>query len=262
MPTYSGSANISATASSVIEGLFFEATPVGIKFARKYVGEQNVPQDIKRLRRQVYDVMRQMETPVLVKHMWNARDVREGVAVRSENFDTAYGQTRHRDPLSHGVGFVSAEKADNEWVMPDGTLVRADSQPTAGANPAPKYRGFGPGFLLYLIEPDAAEDMFKVGEAGALIKVQQAQAQAPWFPEINDNDLIINVEIDGTGNILKTHERYQAKMTNPVSIRGFGDRRGRREYTEDGGNRYVINQSFEMSLIPPDNALHAVETDR
>lgn len=262
MPTYSGAANISGSASTVVGGILFEPTPQGILYARRYVGEANVPQDIKRLRRQVYDVMRQMGSPVLVKHMWNARDAREGVAERSTNFDTAYGQTRHRDPLSHGVGFVSVEKSADEWIMPDGTLEKGAAQPHAEAVLAPKYRGFGPGYLLFMIQPDVAEDLFKLGETGALIKVQQAQAQAPWFPEINDNDLIVNVEIDGSGTILETYERYQAKMTHPVSIRGYGDRRGRREYTEDGGSRYVVNQSFEMSLVPDDNALYAVETDR
>jgi hypothetical protein len=261
MATYASDASLSGESSFVASGLLIQHTPVGICFARKYVGEDNVPQDIKRRRRQVYDVMRHMGSPVLVKHMWNARDVREGRAVKSTNFDDVYGQTRHRDPVSHGVGFVSNEKSDDEWVMPDGTLVRSKTQPTGG-EPAPKYRGFGPGYLIYMIEPDVAEDVFRLDDVGALIKVQTAMAQAPWFPEINDNDLLINVEIDGAGNILQANERYQAKMTTPTSMRGYGDRRGRRETTEDGGNRYVLNQQFEMVLIPPDNEFASVEIDR
>jgi hypothetical protein len=86
-------------------------------------------------------------------------------------------------------------------------------------------------------------------------------AQAPWYPEINDNDLIINVVLDIHGNIKDTLERYQAKMSSPVSMRGL-DRRGRREYTEDGGNRHVVNQTFEMSLVPVNDALYNVEVDR
>lgn len=261
MPTYADTAALAGSGTTVVNGLLFESTPIGIKFARKYVGEDNVPQDIKRLRRQVYDVMRQMGSPILVKHMYNARDVAAGIAERGVNYDSTYGQTRHRDPVSHSIGFVSVEKAEDEWVLQDGTIAKSDVQPE-GSEPAPKYRGFGPGFLIYMIQPDVAEDQFKVSEAGALIKVQSAQAQAPWFPEINDNDLIVNVEVDGAGNILQTFERYQAKMSNPTSMRGFGDRRGRREYSEDGGNRYVLNQTFEMTLIPPDNELYAVETDR
>jgi hypothetical protein len=207
-------------------------------------------------------MMRHMGSPVLVKHMYNADDAERGLAVKSDNFDSVYGQTRHNDPLSHGVGYVSVETADDEWIMPDGTLKKSNTQPTGG-KAAPKYRGFGPGYLIYMIQPDSAQDVFKLTETGVLIKVQDATAQAPWFPEINDNDLIINVTIDRAGNVLDTHERYQAKMTNPITIRGFGDRMGRREYTEDGGNRYMINQQFQMTLVPDSDAsIYAVETDR
>ena len=252
---------MSQGSSEVLSGLLYEWTPQGIRFARKYVGEAQIPQDIKRLRRQIYDMMRQMGSPVLVKHMYNAQDVERGDAVLSSNYNSVYGQTRHNDPVSHGVGFVSAETAEDEWTTTEGLIVKSTTKP-AGAVPAPKYRGFGPGFLLYMIQPDAAEDVFKLGDTGALIKTQQAQAQAPWFPEINDNDLIINVEIDKAGNIIDTFERYQAKMTNPISMRGYGDLRGRREGTEDGGNRYMLNQQFEMTLVPEFDELYKVEVDR
>lgn len=250
-----------STSSAVANGFVIDWNEAGIRYARKYVGEDNTPQDIKRRRRQVYDAMRHMGSPVLVKHMYNADDFEKGKAVKSDNYDSVYGQTRHNDPLSHGIGFSSLELSENEWVMPDGSLTKSGDQP-AGGKPAPKYRGFGPGYLIYMIQPDAAEDMFKVNETGALIKIQSATAQAPWFPEISDNDLIINVEIDGAGNILDTFERYQAKMVNPISMRGFGDRRGRREGTEDGGNRFIVNQQFEMTLVPDTDVLMQVDTDR
>jgi hypothetical protein len=252
---------VSTTSSVTIDGLLFEWNPQGIKFAKKYVGQANVPQDVKRRRRQVYDAMRHLGSPVLVKHMLNDDDRQKGFAVRSSNYDETYGAVRHDDPVSHGIGYVSAEAADDEWVLSDGTIVKSLTQPT-GATPAPKYRGFGPGFLIFMIQPDVAEDRFRLNEVGALIKVQTAEAQAPWYPEINDNDLIINVEIGKNGEILDTMERYQAKMTNPTSIRGFGDRFGRREYTEDGGNRYVVNQTFEMTLVPESDQLYRVEVDR
>src|SRR5207237_738792 len=101
---------------------------------------------------------------------------------------------------------------------------------------APFYRGFGPGYLTCLIEPDVALDFFKLTSTGALIKVQSQTVVAPWFPDINDNDLLVNVELDQQGNIVESSDRFQAKMTNPVSIRGL-DRRGRQEYSGDPGNR-------------------------
>lgn len=228
----------------------------------RYVGEQNVPQDVKRRRRQVYDAMRRFGTPVIVKHMFNDDDREHGVAAFSPNFKDPYGQVRYEDPFSYGTGFVSVKKSVNEWVSPTGAIVTAVSSPGAGYTLAPKYRGFGPGYLTYVIEPDVAEDMFKLTSGGALIQTQTATVQAPWWPEINDNDLIINVELDAQGNVRKARERFQAKQTNPVSIRGL-DRRGRREYSgEDRGNRFVVNQTFEMTLVPTTSVLHKVETDR
>jgi hypothetical protein len=227
----------------------------------RYVGEPNTPQDVKRRRRMVYDAMRRMGTPVIVKHMYNDEDFERGVAEKSPTFQDPYGQVRNEDPLSYGIGYVSKEKSTDEWVTPSGVIVKSVTSPGAGHVPAPRYRGFGPGYLTWIIEPDTAEDYFKLSAGGALIQVQTATAQAPWYPEINDNDLIINVVLDANGRVEKTLERYQAKMTNPISIRGR-DRRGRREYTEGGGNRHVVNQQFEMTLVPTTNILQKVETDR
>lgn len=227
----------------------------------RYVGEQNVPGDVKRRRRQVYDAMRRMGNPVVIKHMYTDEDAELGIAERSPNFQDPYGQVRNEDPFSYGTGFVSVEKSPDEWVSPTGVIVRSLGRPEAGYVRAPRYRGFGPGYLTYVIEPDAAEDMFKLGSGGALIKIQTATVQAPWYPDVGDNDLIVNVILDGAGRVLQTKERYQAKQTNPISVRGR-DRGGRREYSEDGGNRYVINQQFEMTLVPTTNILQKVETDR
>lgn len=233
----------------------------GIFNVIRYYGGPRTPQDIVRRRKQVSEAMRRMGAPILVKHMYNDQDVQAGVAMRSPNFDDVYKQARHNDPLSHGVGYVSVQTSEDEWIAPDGTLVVNTISPGPGYTPAPRYRGFGPAFLTYIIEPDAAEDMFRLTETGALIKVMNAQGQAPWYPEMNDNDLLINVELDRNGNITADHERFQLKQTNPTSVRGL-DRRGRREYTEDGGNRFVIYQSFEMTLVPRQDELYNVEVDR
>lgn len=258
----SSAPTLSGSGSFVVSGLLIEPLPSGLFHVAKYVGEPDVAQDIKRLRRTVYEVMRRMGTPVIVKHMLNDRDHKGGLVEKSPNFIDPYGQVRNRDPLSHGVGFVSAEKSQNEWIDPQGSIVKADVSPGAEFVRAPRYRGFGPGYLTYIIEPDAAEDFFKHTPEGAFIKVQQAQALTPWWPEINDNDLLIHVELDRQGFVLSTAERYQAKMTNPVSIRGSREVRGRHEYSGDFGSRYVVNQTFEMALLPDIHAYTDVETDR
>lgn len=248
--------------SFTTEGIHMVEHPRGYHYANKYVGERNVPHDIVRMRRYVYELTRRMGTPVLFKKMLNEENTFDGTVTTSENFDDIYGQTRNRDPLSHGIGYVSTELSTDEWIDPTTTQVISGLKDPTGYKQAPKYRGFGPGYLIYIIEPDAAVDFFKHTPEGAFMKVQTATAIAPWWPDINDNDLLIHVELDRSGYIVGTGERYQAKMTNPVSIRGAKERRGRHEYSGDFGSRYVINTTFEMVLLPRNHEFQKVEADR
>lgn len=227
-----------------------------------YLGEGWVPQDVRRRRRQNLETMRRLGTPVVVKHMYTDRDVKLNQARRSPSMDTVYDQVRHDDPMSYGIGFVGLEDSSDEWVdLQTGEIIISSTDPGAGYLRAPMYRGFGPGYLTWIIEPDIAEDVFKLTEAGVMIQTQTATAQAPWYPEINDNDLLINVIIGRDGRIVASQERYSAKMTNPVSMRGH-QRHGRREGSEDGGNRFMIGQQFEMTLIPQTDILYEVPVDR
>lgn len=247
---------------AISEGLLL-STVGGVSLVAKYVGEPNLPGEVTRRRRTVYDAMRRFGTPVLVKHRYNDLDVINGVAAASPAFDDVYGQVPIYDDLSHGVGFCSVENSTNEWYeTTTGTIVTASTSPGAGYAAAPRYRGYGPGYLTFIIEPDTALDYFRLSPIGALIKVQSAQAQAPWFPSLNDNDLLVHVELDELGQIVSTSERYELKMTSPTSVRG-SERRGRRENGAAGGNRYVVNQTFEMALVPDvGHPVYSVETDR
>lgn len=234
----------------------------GLAYSGKYVGKESAPQDIRRIRRQVFELMRRMGQPVIIKHMFSDLDVQAGLAETSPNYNTVYGQTRNNDPLSYGIGLVSVEKSENEWINTStGTLVVADDQPASNFIPAPKYRGFGPGYVTYIIEPDRAEDFFRLDRTGALMRIQQATVNMGWFPQVNDNDLIINAILDQNGRVFRTTERYQAKMSNPITMRGR-DRRGRGERPGDAGNRYLINQQFEMTLLPTNSVLMRVDSDR
>jgi hypothetical protein len=213
---------------------------------------------------QVSQAMLRMGTPVILKHMYNVRDVDKGVAKKSPTWDDIYGQERHKDPFSHGVGFVSIEDSDDEWIHPvTGALVVSASSPGAGYVKAPKYRGYGPGYLTFAILPDVAEDMFKLDESGALIRIQNARAKMGWYPEVNDNDLLVLAELDGQENVIATHERYKLKQATQISHRGL-NRRGRRYPGEpmDFGNQLAINQVFELALIPPGDSVYDVEVDR
>jgi hypothetical protein len=235
----------------------------------RYVGANSVPRDIRRHRANNLDTMRAYGTPVVLKKMYTDRDRRLGGAVPSPNYSSVYGQVRHDDPLSHGVGFVGAKdgvmiESIDEWYDTTGRDLRIltqDTSPGTGWAKAPLYRGFGPGYLTYAILPDVAEDVFKLTDAGVLIRSQTAQAQMGWYPEVNDNDLLIIVEIDEAERVIDARERFQLKMTTPISMRGI-DRLGRREANEDFGNRHITDQQFEMTLIPETDKLYDVEWDR
>lgn len=230
-------------------------------YATKYVGEENCPQDIKRLRRQVHDMMRRMGQPVIIKKMLTIKDIEENYAENSPNYDSIYGQVRNNDNLSWGTGFVSKEKSKNEWINPStGEIVRSNTNP-GGFDQAPKYRGYGPGIVTYIIEPDAPQDFFTLTPSGAMIEVQTANVTMGWFPKVDDNDLIIHVELDDYGHVVDSGKRYQAKMTTPVSIRGL-DRKGRKEYSRDFGNRHVVNQTYPITMVPQNNVIMNVEIDR
>lgn len=230
-------------------------------YMTKYAGEEDAPQDIKRLRRQVHDMMRRMGQPVIIKKLLTINDVNNSYAEKSANYDSIYGQTRNNDNLSWGSGFVSREKSKNEWIDPStGEIIRSKTNP-GGYTAAPKYRGYGPGIVTYIIEPDAAEDYFKITPTGAMMQVQTADVTMGWFPQVHDNDLIIHAELNEDGYVENVGRRYQAKTTMPVSIRGL-DRRGRREYGADLGNRHVVNQVFPITLVPSNHVLMNVEADR
>lgn len=235
--------------------------PNGLTNVMRYIGEPDIPRSVRDVRANNLDTMRWMGTPVIVKHMYTDLDYQNGDALRSPDFDEDYGQSRHNDPISHGIGYVGKVLSAGEWISPTGSLVVSTTSPGPGYIKAPRYRGFGPGYLMYMIMPDASEDVFKLSPQGALMRVQEATAQAPWYPEINDNDLIITCEIDQTERVVATFERYQAKMTSPVSVRGT-DRRGRRESNEDWGNNNRVQQNFQMTLIPKHDELYNVEIDR
>lgn len=236
--------------------------PNGLTNIMRYSGEPVVPRDIRRQRENNLSTLRRFGSPIIVKHMYNDLDVQNGIAEPSANFSSTYGQVRHNDPLSHGVGFVSVEKSDNEWTSPDGlSIVTADTSPGAGYVQAPKYRGYGPGYLVYAILPDVSQDLFKLSETGVFIRIQQAQVQMGWFPEVNDNDLLITCLIDRAEQVVETYERYILKQTNPFSMRGV-DRQGRREYSEDFGNRFITDQQFEATLVPHKDPIYDVSVTR
>lgn len=213
----------------------------------QYVGPPTTPQDIKRLRRQAGDYLRRYGQPIIHMHMWNDEDRKEGLAkVCPASYDDDYDHTRHNCPICFGVGYVSVENDPTRWIDARG---RPTTTPTD--TPAPLYGGFGEPTLSRAVLPDAATDIFRLNEAGALIRTQEAEAWAYFDPEMGDNDLIIEVELaydDRT--LMGERNRYQLKMVNPTTVRGWGKR------TKYQNHR--VGQNFHMNLVPSTDVLLSV----
>ncbi|CAM6003643.1 unnamed protein product [Sphagnum balticum] len=196
------------------------------------------------------DVYQYLGTPVLIKKMYTTKDVADGIAQKVATFDYVMGQSEYwGDVLSHGVGICSIETQPNEWFGAEDpnnpdifTIIESDTQPYPWFVNAPKYRGYGPGFLTYVILPDRPEDQWKLSDLGALTRLQTATIQLPYYPEVGNNDVIIVVSTDQQGRITETYERYQLKQMSPVTMHGI-DRGGARAALDGpltaNNNRYT-----------------------
>lgn len=235
--------------------------------ARYLYGDPDVPRDVYNLRQSTMETMRYEGTPVLMKRMYTVRDLEGGRALRSPSYDTDYVQTRAADPLSHGVGLVGLDISPSEWYDPITYEIMdtfESSNPNGTPLAAPMYRGYGPGFLTYVILPDRAEDVFKLDPRGALTRMQDAKVQLPWWPLVGDNDLMVICEINDQGWILDTYERYQLKMVTPITMRGARQMNGRREVhgANAAGNRWWVGQECEAVKVPEEDPIYDVEVDR
>jgi len=214
----------------------------------KDVGPPSTPQEIKRHRRQVGDMLRRYGQPVIHRHMYTLDDLEKGVAKRCPScFDDAYSQVRNNCPVCHSVGLVSAETNPERFLDTDGNYT------TEKTNiPAPRYGGFASPTLTLIMQPDVPIDLFKISDRGVLTQIEQAKAFTYFTPYFADNDILITVEVATDGySIKKVLDHYQAKMANQHTIRGWGKR-------VRNQNQYIISQEFEMALVPPNNVLHSV----
>ena len=224
----------------------------------KEVGPPNTPQEIKRLRRENMDLCRRMGQPVVVRHMYGREDVEAGIAEKCPAcYDDVYDQVRNDCPVCYGFGFASVEQnPQSVWIDTSGQVV-IGTQPFGGIK-APRYGGFGVPYLTWLMEPDVAVDVFRINEQGVMVQTFDAQGVAPWFPQLGDNDLCINVSLDSDGfTITDTFDRFQLKMVQQVTIRGFG----KRAPFGTSGNPFLVAQTFQMSKSPDNQQIYNVPVD-
>lgn len=241
------------------------------------VGGRRTPEEIKRIRRENMDFCRKMGESIMLKHQYNNKDFNAGMAYLDDNnlteddpipadadpllakhcpacWQDEYDRARSGCPVCFGVGFVSLLYDDitNKWIDSNGQLVSGDP---GTHQQAPKYGGFGPGFVTWLVEPDVAVDVFRINEQGVMVQTENAQGVAPWYPDLGDNDLCINVDLDPTETVITDiQDRFQLKLTNPNTIRGFGTRGNYQDYK--------VSQAFAMARIPENTNWYDVPVDR
>lgn len=282
----SGSATLSLTETSselFVEGSYVPQINIGFQ----YTVDPGTPKAVIRRRKSVYSALRRLGSPFLFKHKWTDEDVSLGLAQKSPAYNDIYETSLTSDNLSHGVGFVSQQLSSNEWYGPNGNIVVSSTNPGYPYIQAPMYRGYGPGWLIWCIQTDTPTDYLKLDEGGVVIRVQEPQIICPYFPTMNDGDLLIAVEIDNGLNIISAYDRYELKQVRQVAVRGY-DNNGRREtginqqtpigptgvpysgtrgipYTDsytNQGNSYVINQISVQNRLPQNVAAYNVEIDR
>jgi hypothetical protein len=215
----------------------------------KNVGPPSTPQEIKRHRRQVGDMLRRFGQPVVHRHMYTLDDVDKGVAKKCPAcFDDAYSQVRNDCPVCHSIGFVSVENDPERWISSTGEIVDTET-----SEPAPLHGGFAGPTLTMFMQPDVPIDLFKINDRGVLTRVEDAKAYTYFNPAFADNDILITVEIAQDGYTIKNIlDYYQAKKANQHTVRGWGRFRSKNQ------NQYIVAQEFEMALVPPNNVLRNV----
>jgi len=173
-------------------------------------------------------------------------------------WDPAYEQVRNDCPVCFGFGFASIEKSvDSDlWIDNNGQIVSTVS-PQTGWVRAPRYGGFGASVLTWMLEPDIAVDVFRISDHGVMTRTYDAQGVAPWFPNLGDNDLCINVVLSPNDySIIDTEDRFQLKLVQQVTVRGYG-KMGRPQ----GSQAFKVAQTFEMSKAPTNTSIYDVPTD-
>jgi hypothetical protein len=222
------------------------------------VGPPNTPQEIKRLRRQNVELCLKVGQPVVYRHMWNEDDEEDGYAKRCPAcYNTAYDQPRNDCPVCFGFTFVSVEDSLNAnlWIDTTGRVVETTT-PGPGWVRAPRFGGFDRPVLTWLVEPDVAVDVFRINQQGTMVRTYEATGVAPWYPLLSDNDLCVNVDLSPNDySITGTGDRFQLKMVQPMTVRGFG-KRGRPPGS--GGQAFRVGQTFQMARSPDNQALYDV----
>jgi hypothetical protein len=158
--------------------------------AHRNLGGPGTPNDIRQLRESRFEMLEELGYPVVHKHRWNERDMREGLVEPCPlDHDELYGgQGATWDPVCFGTGYVGG------YADPTVVWITLNDTPTNVITPLP---------------------------SGILELDNHPQLTAPWLPEMGDGDMIILADFDPmTWEVLDMHERYILQDVTPYTIRG------------------------------------------
>lgn len=192
-----------------------------------YVGPRSTPHDIRNLRKSSFDYHRDKGQPVIHKHRWNWRDVREGRAQRCPFHDVEYDSDSQFDPYCYGTGFLG---------------------------------GWADGVVTFVTISDVQQDTIRILPQGQLLFETHPGFTAPWTPLMGDGDLLITGEFDSSlWNLLTEDFRYVLQEVTPRTIRGERRNRGGFRVHQQGNldklpdnhKWLTVPVVFDYNSVPP-----------
>lgn len=155
------------------------------------LGARGTPQEIQKLRKSNFQYHTTYGMPVIHKHRWNQRDIRNGLAQECPYHDEAYDQGSANCDYCFGTGILG---------------------------------GYANGQIVHVTFADAPESRIKIGPNGVLLFQTDPDMQAPWLPEMGTGDLIIQAEFTDDMEILSTEDRFVLDDVRKITMRGFQDK--------------------------------------
>lgn len=184
-----------------------------------YIGPRSTPQEVRTLRESSFDFHKNLGQPVIHKHRWNERDVRNGLAQHCPFHDVVLGSDREFDPYCFGTGFLG---------------------------------GWSDGVVTFVTIADSQEDRIKIGPQGVLLFDTHPAFTAPWIPDMGDGDLLITAEfVSNKWDIVDEIDRYVLQDVTPKTMRGFEGRR-------KGSAGYKVHQEGNLDKLPLNHEWQAV----
>jgi hypothetical protein len=190
-----------------------------------YVGPRSTPQEVRDLRKSVFDAQKTLGQAIVHKHRWTDKDVKEGRATPCPFHDENYDSDMW-DPYCFGTGILG---------------------------------GWDDGIITFITIADTQEDVFRVSPQGLLMHETHPGFIAPWVPNMGDDDLIIAGQFDiKTWDLLDETDRYVLKQVTPRTMRGFGkaqagykiSQQGEMDRLAAGDPRLNVPIVFDYGSVP------------